>query len=54
MAEGMAMSMVKVDIGGGNVVTSIVTMETVKDLGIKVGGEATVLIKATSVILGSD
>lgn len=52
--EGMVMSKVKVDIGGGNVLTSVISMEAVKDLGLKVGGEASVLIKATSVILGTD
>ena len=52
--EGMVMSKVKVDIGGGNVLTSVISMEAVKDLGLKVEGEASVLIKATSVILGTD
>ena len=43
---------VKVDIGGGNVVTSVITMDSVRDLGIKEGGDAFVIIKASSVMLG--
>ncbi len=52
--EGMVMAKVKVDIGGGNSLTSIISTEAVKELGVKVGGEIQVLIKATSVMLGSD
>lgn len=43
---------VKVDIGGGNVVTSVITMDSVNDLGIKVGAQVYVIIKASSVMLG--
>ena len=50
--EGMVMSKVKVDIGGGNIVTAIVTVEALQELGVKVGGEVSVLIKATSVMVG--
>ncbi len=49
--EGMAVAAVKVDIGGGNSLTSVVTMDAVKDLGIKVGDDIHVLVKATSVML---
>ena len=54
ITEGMVMSKVKVDVGNGNILTSLVSMEAVKELDIKVGGEITVLIKATSVMLASD
>ena len=50
--EGMIMAKVKVDIGNGNVVTSLISMEAVKELDVKVGEEIQVLIKATSVMLG--
>jgi len=49
--EGMIMAKVKVDIGGGNVVTSLVSVEAVKELNVKPGEEIYVMIKATSVIL---
>lgn len=52
--EGMIMAKVKVDIGSGNVLTSLVSMEAVKELDVKVGEEIQVLIKATSVMLGKD
>jgi molybdopterin-binding protein len=52
--EGMVAAKVKVDIGGGNTITSTVTVEAVKELGVKVGDEICVLIKASSVMLGKD
>lgn len=52
LQEGMVAAKVKVDIGAGNTITSTITVEAVKDLGIKVGDEVSVLIKASSVMLG--
>jgi molybdopterin-binding protein len=52
--EGMVAAKVKVDIGGGNTITSTVTVEAVKELGLKVGDEVCVLIKASSVMLGKE
>jgi molybdopterin-binding protein len=52
--EGMVMAKVKVDIGNGNVITSLISTEAVKDLGVKVGEEIFVLIKATSVMLAKE
>lgn len=52
--EGMVAAKVKVDIGGGNVITSAITVDAVKDLGIKVGDQVYALIKATSVMIGKD
>lgn len=54
VTEGMAVATVKVDVGGGNVITSVVTMDAIKNLGIKVGDEISVLIKATSVMLAKE
>lgn len=54
LKEGMVAAKVKVDIGGGNVITSTITVEAVKDLGIKVGDEVCILIKASSVMLGKE
>jgi molybdopterin-binding protein len=50
----MIIANVKVDIGGGNTLTSTITVEAVKELGIKVGDTVTVLIKASSVMLGKE
>ncbi len=54
VTEGMAVATVKVDVGGGNAITSVVTMDAIKNLGIKVGDEISVLIKATSVMLAKE
>ncbi len=54
VTEGMAVATIKVDIGGGNSVTSVVTMDAVKDLDLKAGDEINVLVKATNVILAKD
>ena len=45
---------VKIDIGGGNVVSSTISMNSIKELGLKVGGQAYAVIKATSVMVGVD
>ena len=49
--EGAVMAKVKVDIGGGNVVSALVSLEAVKELDVKVGDNINILIKATSVML---
>lgn len=51
--EGMVMATVKVDTGNGNILTSLISTEAVKELGVKVGGDINVLIKATSVMLAN-
>jgi molybdopterin-binding protein len=43
---------VRVDIGGGNVVTSTITADAANDLGIVPGDEISVIIKSSSVMLG--
>jgi len=52
--EGAVNAIVKVDIGNGNIVTSSISMGSVKDLGLAVGGDATAVIKATSVMIMVD
>lgn len=51
---GKVAAKVKVDIGGGNTITSTITVEAVNELGIKVGDAVSVLIKASSVMLGKE
>ncbi len=50
--EGQVAAKVKVDIGGGNVLTSTITVDAVKDLALKVGDQVSVLIKASNVMIG--
>ncbi|MFT8316181.1 MAG: TOBE domain-containing protein [Clostridium sp.] len=49
--KGVITAEVVVDIGGGNHITSIVSLESIEDLGIKEGSEVTALVKSTSVLL---
>jgi molybdopterin-binding protein len=50
--EGLTTAKVKLDIGGGNTITSIITKESLLELDIKVGEEASAIIKSTDVIIG--
>ncbi|HIU15780.1 MAG TPA: TOBE domain-containing protein [Candidatus Ventricola intestinavium] len=52
--EGAVNAIVKIDIGGGNVISATISMAAVKELGLRVGGEAYAVIKATSVMVGID
>ena len=52
--EGAVNGIVRIDIGGGNAVTSTISMGSIRELGLKVGGTAYAVIKATSVMVGVD
>ncbi|APM40329.1 TOBE domain-containing protein [Clostridium kluyveri] len=49
--EGAVNAEVIVDLGNDRSICSVITMESLKNLGIEVGSEVTTLIKASSVIL---
>lgn len=49
--EGVVTASVLVDIGGGNKMTSIISMDSINELGIKVGSEVITVVKSTSVML---
>jgi molybdopterin-binding protein len=50
--KGAVAAQVRVDIGGGNVITSSVTVDSVDHLGLQPGSAVMVIIKASSVMLG--
>jgi len=52
IVEGPVNTEVDVEIGGGNVVSSVITHGSAENLGLKTGGHACALFKASSVILG--
>lgn len=52
--EGAVNSQVRVDIGGGNTINSIITIDAIKELGIAAGSRVEVVIKASDVMLGID
>ena len=54
VTKGATTSHVRVDIGGGQIVTSSITNEAVDDLGIKAKGSVTVVIKASDVMIAVD
>jgi len=51
--RGAVAAQVRVDIGGGNVLTSMITVDAVDDLGIKRGDQVSVVIKSTEVMLAT-
>jgi molybdopterin-binding protein len=52
--KGATTAHVRVDIGGGIIVTSSITNEAVDELGIKAGGKVTVVVKASDVMIAVD
>jgi len=52
IAPGAVSGSIKVDIGGGIVVTSNITEEAIADLGLAVGDTITVIVKASDVLIG--
>ena len=49
--KGQTTSHVRIDIGGGVVITSSITNEAVDDLSLAVGDEATAVVKASDVMV---
>ncbi len=52
--KGAVNGIVKIDIGGGNVISSTISMNAIKELELEVGKTAYAVIKATSVMVGID
>ena len=52
--EGAVNGIVKIDIGGGNVMSATISMAAIKELGLEVGKETYAVVKATSVMVGVD
>jgi len=50
--EGAVNGIVVIDIGGGNKISSTISMAAIKELNLKVGSDAIAVIKATSVMVG--
>ena len=51
--KGAVAAQVRVDIGGGNLLTSMITVDAVEDLGLKAGDSVSVVIKSTEVMLAT-
>lgn len=51
ITEGAVEALVKVDVGG-QVITSVITLEAVRDMGLSSGSPVVAIIKADHVMLG--
>lgn len=49
--EGSVNAIVKLEIAKDTIISSTISMDAVKELGLTIGSEATAVIKATSVML---
>lgn len=54
VTKGRTTSHVRIDIGGGQTMTSSITNEAVDDLGLKTGSKVVVVVKASDVMIGVD
>ncbi|RWD60637.1 MAG: transporter [Mesorhizobium sp.] len=54
IAKGATTSHVRIDIGGGAIVTASITNEAVADLQLEKGKQAYAVIKASDVMVGID
>ena len=52
VSTGATTSHVRIDIGGGVVITAAITNEAVADLGLRPGMDAVAVIKASDVMVG--
>lgn len=50
--NGAVNAIVKLDIGGGNIISATISMDAVKALNLTVGKDACAVIKSTSVMIG--
>ena len=52
ITPGAVNGTVKVDIGGGNLVTASITEEAIAQLALTEGDDVTVIVKASDVLIG--
>ena len=52
ITPGAVNGTVKVDIGGGNLVTASITEEAIAELALMEGDQVTVIVKASDVLIG--
>ncbi|WP_058989565.1 TOBE domain-containing protein [Anaerococcus rubeinfantis] len=54
IVEGAVNGIVKIDIGNGTIITSSITNNAIKELGLEKGKEAYAVIKASNVMVAVD
>ena len=50
--DGAVNGIVKIDLGSGNIISAVITMASIRELGLQVGGTAYAVIKASHVMVG--
>lgn len=50
--QGLITAKVKIDLGSGNTITSIISKDAIEELNLKIGDIAFAVIKSTEVIVG--
>ncbi len=50
--DGAVNGIVKIDLGSGNIISAVITMASIRELGLKVGGTAYAVLKASNVMVG--
>jgi molybdopterin-binding protein len=51
---GVVTAKVTIDIGGGNRLSSVITMDSVEELNLKPGDQVVAIIKSTEVMIGRE
>lgn len=54
IVEGAVNAELEIEIGGGNIITSIISLSSLKNLEIKVGKEVYGIVKASNVMVAID
>lgn len=49
---GAVEALIKVDLGGGQTISAVITVEAANDMGLAVGDDVVAIVKADHVILG--
>ena len=52
--KGDIMCQVRLELAGGATMSSVMTVESLKDLGISVGEDVKIMVKAVNVLLAKD
>lgn len=51
LKKGVITAEVVIEIAGGNKITSIISLDSVEELGVKEGAEITAVVKSTDVMI---
>ena len=52
IVPGVVTAKVKLDIGGENIISAVITVDSIEELNMKVGDAAYAIVKSTEVMIG--